>query len=112
MLYKILEKDMRAAGIYRGQVWTASWGFRGETSGFYVVDRVTARKVWLQAVESRPLEFWDGQIDLVPDTSRRIGTPLERKAYRDLSGNCYIRIHASCHAYAYNRQIESVPVTE
>jgi hypothetical protein len=112
MLHKILEKDMRAAGIYRGQIWVASWGFRGEISGFYVVDRITARKVWLQAVESRPLEFWDGQIDLVPDTSRRIGAPLERKVYRDLSGHYYICLRAGCHAYAYNRQIESVPVVE
>jgi hypothetical protein len=112
MICTIPEKDMRAAGIYRGQLWAASWGFRGETSGFYEVARVTARKVWIQAVESHPVEFWDGQIDIVPDTSRKIGVPLERKMYRDLSGNCYIRIAAGCYAYAYNRATDSEPVQE
>jgi hypothetical protein len=112
MLHNILEKDMRAAGLYPGQLWAAGWGFRGETSGFYEVQRITARKVWLQAVECRPVEFWNGDVELVPDTSRKIGAPVERKVYRDLSGHCYIRIRSGCHAYAYNRAVESVPAEE
>ena len=109
MQYMIREKNTGAAGLRVGQIYAARDYFGGGIGGFYVVVRLTARKAWLQEVEPVPLEF-NGYDYVVPDTSRTIGVPIERKVYSDLRGNVYIRIAAGYHAYAYNRDAERLPV--